>query len=88
MAHRRTCRTAHRAAQKFRHYDEEALRDLTARRRAGGATYLSAIRQRIEELERIMLADRAEPDLNRDAGWDPETLRDEVRRVAAPAPGD
>jgi voltage-gated potassium channel Kch len=80
--------TAQRAGHKFLRHDEEALRELTARRKADRASYLSAIRQSIEQLEQIMLADRAEPDLNRDDGWDPETLREEMRHLAAPAPGD
>jgi monovalent cation:proton antiporter-2 (CPA2) family protein len=80
--------TAERAAQKFVRHDEESLRELTEQR-ADRTTYLSAARQRIEDLERIMLADRAEPQLNRDSGWDPESLRDEVRRMgAAPAPAN
>jgi monovalent cation:proton antiporter-2 (CPA2) family protein len=94
--------TAQRAAQKFLRHDEESLRQLTRSRAADRTSYLSAARQRIEDLERIMLADRAEPQLDRDAGWDPESLREEVRRLglagppperpspsgAAPAPGD
>jgi hypothetical protein len=43
--------------------------------------YINAARQRIEDLERILLADLADPDLERDAGWDPETLREEVQRM-------
>ena len=33
--------------------------------------------RRIEDLERIFLADLEERDLERDTGWDPETLRTE-----------
>jgi monovalent cation:H+ antiporter-2, CPA2 family len=71
---------AQRAAQKFLRHDEESLRELTQRRQ-DGAVYINAARQRIEDLERILLADLADPDLERDAGWDPETLREEVQRM-------
>jgi monovalent cation:H+ antiporter-2, CPA2 family len=64
-----------RAAQKFLAHDEESLRELTRQRRETG--YFSAVRQRIEELEALLEADRAEPDLARDEGWDAEALRRE-----------
>jgi voltage-gated potassium channel Kch len=64
-----------RSAQKFLAYDEESLRELTHHRRETG--YLSAVRQRIEELEALLEADRREPDLARDEGWDAEALRRE-----------
>lgn len=64
---------SHRMAQQFRRHDEESLRELTAARRDTG--YLGAVRRRIEDLERMLRADRADPDLSRDAGWDAESLR-------------
>lgn len=67
-----------RAAQKFLEHDEESLRELTAQRRDVG--YLSAVRRRIEDLERMLRADRDEPGLSRDAGWDAESLREEFSR--------
>jgi CPA2 family monovalent cation:H+ antiporter-2/glutathione-regulated potassium-efflux system protein KefB len=73
---------AHRAGQRFRRHDEESLRELTAARR-DGTRYISATRQRVEDLERMFEADRAEPSLERDAGWDPESLRDEARGSGA-----
>ncbi len=69
---------AHRAAQRFLKHDEESMRELTDRR-SDRAVYLSAVRQRIEDLERMFEADRAEPALDRDAGWDAESLRDEAQ---------
>jgi CPA2 family monovalent cation:H+ antiporter-2 len=71
---------AHRAAQRFLKHDEESMRELTGRRR-DGSSYVSAARQRIEDLERMFEADRAEPELDRDSGWDAESLREEARRV-------
>jgi len=74
---------AHRAAQRFLRHDEQSLRDLTAER-GNDTAYISLARQRIEELERMLQADRAAPPLDRDAGWDPESLREEARGTAAP----
>ena len=69
---------AHRAAQKFRRYDEESVRALTGRRE-DRATYLAAARQRIEDLERQLLRDLQDPDVTRDFGWDAEPIREDVR---------
>jgi voltage-gated potassium channel Kch len=77
--------TAQRAAQTFLHHDEESLHEL-ARSRGDGNVYLSATRQRIEDLERIMLVDRGEPDRERDSGWDPESLREEARQLGGSPP--
>jgi monovalent cation:proton antiporter-2 (CPA2) family protein len=70
---------AERATQKFLRHDEESLRELTESRKKERSAYLSDARRRIEDLERMLLADLADPDLERDAGWDPESLRDDVR---------
>jgi monovalent cation:proton antiporter-2 (CPA2) family protein len=69
---------AHRSAQRFLRYDEQSVRELTERR-SDGAVYIDAARARIEELERVLRADLSGPGLDRDAGWDPESLRDEAR---------
>jgi monovalent cation:proton antiporter-2 (CPA2) family protein len=70
---------AHRAAQTFLKHDENALRDL-AKLHKDRKEYLNAAKEYIAELEAIIQADKAEPDLERDAGWDAETLREEVLR--------
>ena len=70
---------AERATQTFLRHDEESLRELTESRRGERSTYLSDARRRIEDLERLLLADLADVDLERDAGWDPESLREEFR---------
>jgi monovalent cation:proton antiporter-2 (CPA2) family protein len=72
---------AHRAAQTFRRHDERAQRELTAAR-TDRAVYLSAARERIVALERLLQLDLQARDLDADSGWDPESLRDEVRRGA------
>ena len=68
--------TAQRAGQKFLRYENESLRHMTDVHIEKG-NYISAARQRIEELERILRADREEQTLDRDAGWDSDTLREE-----------
>jgi voltage-gated potassium channel Kch len=67
---------AHRAAQTFRRHDEEGLREL-ATMRHDRKLYLSTARQRIEELEELLQGDLADQGETRDAGWDPESLREE-----------
>ncbi len=58
-------------------HDENALRELALIHK-DKKEYLNAAKQYIAELEEIIQADSAEPDLERDAGWDAETLREEV----------
>jgi hypothetical protein len=41
------------------------------------SVYLTAARQRIEDLEALLAGDLEDPDLDRDAGWDSEALREE-----------
>ena len=68
---------AHRAAQTFLKHDENALRDL-AKLHKDRKEYLNAAKEYIAELEEIIQADKAEPDLERDAGWDAESLIEDV----------
>jgi monovalent cation:proton antiporter-2 (CPA2) family protein len=70
---------AERATQKFLRHDEESLRHLAEWRNQGQSVYITEARRRIENLERMLLADLEDPDLDRDAGWDPDTLRTEAR---------
>jgi voltage-gated potassium channel Kch len=68
---------SHRAAQKFLRHEEESQRELTGRRKGGGTAYINAARQRIEDLERQLQADLNDPGLERDLGWDADSLRAE-----------
>ncbi len=82
---------ARRAAQRFLRHDEESLRQLTGERE-DRSRYLSVARRRIQDLERVLRADRERRDDDgRDSGWDAESLREEVRRgadaAAAPPEG-
>jgi monovalent cation:H+ antiporter-2, CPA2 family len=79
---------ANRAARRFRRHDEKALTEL-AEARADRSRYITVARGKIEELEQLLLADLREEGLQKDEGWDPESLREEMRggRVdAAPPP--
>ena len=67
---------AERAVEKFLRHDEESLRHL-AGWREDRSQFITEARRRIEELEQILRADMGEAELDRDAGWDPETLRAE-----------
>ncbi len=67
---------AHRAAQTFRRHDEHAVRELAAMRH-DQKLYLGAARQRIEDLEELLQGDLADPGEMWDAGWDPDSLRQE-----------
>jgi monovalent cation:proton antiporter-2 (CPA2) family protein len=67
---------ARRAADQFMRWDEKAMVELTQQRNDEGS-YLQAARQKIEDLERRMIADLEAVDEDRDAGWDAESLRRE-----------
>jgi monovalent cation:proton antiporter-2 (CPA2) family protein len=70
---------AQRAAQTFRRHDEEAVWEMAALRK-DKKSYINAARQRIRDLEQLLLADLEDHGEHRDAGWDAESLRREVGR--------
>ena len=72
---------AHRAARTFRRHDEEALRELAAMRH-DKSLYINTARQRIRDLEELLLSDLEDGGDSRDAGWDTESLREEYGRPA------
>ncbi|HEU4363908.1 MAG TPA: monovalent cation:proton antiporter-2 (CPA2) family protein [Candidatus Krumholzibacteria bacterium] len=72
---------AQRAAHKFMLHDERSMVELTERR-GDRASYINEARERIEDLEGRMLADLEHTDLDRDEGWDAESLRGEYGRNA------
>ena len=72
---------AHRAAQKFLRHDEESLRQLVEHH-AETSSFMSVARQRIEDLEQLLLSDVHREDLTRDMGWDAESLREEMKRYS------
>lgn len=68
---------AERAAQTFRRHDEASVRELAAMRQDHD-TYINAARQWIVDMERILQADLEDRGLERDMGWDVESLREDV----------
>jgi monovalent cation:proton antiporter-2 (CPA2) family protein len=70
---------AGRAARTFLRHDEESMRAL-ATVRGDRARYFSEARGRIEDLERVLLADLEDAGEARDLGWDAESLREDARR--------
>jgi monovalent cation:proton antiporter-2 (CPA2) family protein len=64
---------AHRMSRTLRKHDEQSVKDL-ARMRHDRKTYISAAKQRIQDLEELMLSELHRPE-ERDAGWDTESLR-------------
>jgi monovalent cation:proton antiporter-2 (CPA2) family protein len=75
---------ADRVARRFRRADEGALEELRAVRGDRDA-YLGVARRRIADLERTLLSDLAE-EKERDAGWDTETLRQDLFSRAPTTP--
>jgi len=67
---------AHRALKTFRRHDEASVEELS-RMRHDHKEYFSAARQRIQDLEQILLEELRDSGEYRDAGWDTESLRKE-----------
>ena len=61
------------------------MRELAAMRH-DQKLYLGAARQRIEDLEELLQGDLADSGEMRDAGWDPESLRQEFGGEAPAEP--
>lgn len=71
--------TANRLARTFLKHDEANLKKLASIRDPD--EYIIAAKNYIEELELIVQADTKDAALERDAGWDVESLREEIRGV-------
>jgi Trk K+ transport system NAD-binding subunit len=71
--------TAQRMARTFLKHDEQNLKRLASIRNP--EEYINTARQYIEELELVIQADGTGSSLF-DAGWDAETLREEVRSMS------
>ena len=67
---------AQRAAQTFRRHDEVALREL-AHVRNDRTAYINRARERIRDLEETLREELERHEVDRDAGWDAESLRKE-----------
>jgi voltage-gated potassium channel Kch len=64
---------ARRASKTFRHHDEESVRELRHLRHDRKA-YISEARQRIEDLEQLLLSEFHETDEHGDTGWDTASM--------------
>jgi hypothetical protein len=65
-----------RATKTFRHYDEESIEALRHHRH-DSKTYISYARQRIEDLEQLLLSELRDSEEHHDAGWDTTSMREE-----------
>jgi monovalent cation:proton antiporter-2 (CPA2) family protein len=72
---------AHRAARTFRRHDDESVR-LMKDTRGDRVEHINLARQRIADLERILLGDLKDEGLGRDEGWDVDSLREDVGGAA------
>lgn len=70
---------AQRAAKIFLNHDDHMLREIAEHRR-DRKSFINVVRQRIADLEALIQADAADPALDRDAGWDVDSLREEVMK--------
>ncbi|MEM8994264.1 MAG: monovalent cation:proton antiporter-2 (CPA2) family protein [Acidobacteriota bacterium] len=66
--------SATRSARTFRRHEVEGLAELYGLRH-DQKLYLSTAKQRVHDLERLLVSERGEGDENRDAGWDVESIR-------------
>jgi voltage-gated potassium channel Kch len=67
---------AYRASKTFRQHDEDSIDDLRHLRH-DQTSYISQARQRIEDLEQLLLSELQDREEHRDAGWDTESMREE-----------
>jgi monovalent cation:H+ antiporter-2, CPA2 family len=71
---------AYRSAMIFRKHDDNALKHLSAIR-DDHKQYINLAREKIEELEKFIEADIQNRNLDRDAGWDVESLKEEFKSL-------
>ncbi|RBL93288.1 monovalent cation:proton antiporter-2 (CPA2) family protein [Chitinophaga flava] len=67
-----------RAARTFFRQDEQTLKSLSALR-DDKKQYVNSMKERIEEMEKLISSDRIKTWLDEGQGWDAESIRDEVR---------
>jgi monovalent cation:proton antiporter-2 (CPA2) family protein len=67
---------AHRASKTLRQHDEESITELRHLRH-DRKRYISHARQRIEDLEQLLLSELHDIEEHRDAGWDTTSMREE-----------
>jgi monovalent cation:proton antiporter-2 (CPA2) family protein len=67
---------AHRVTKTFRYHDEDSINELRHLRH-DKKTYISHARQRIEDLEQLLLSELRDKGEHHDAGWDTSSMREE-----------
>lgn len=67
--------SAHRAAQAFRRYDDDAMKTLQSQRH-DMKQYVTGVREQIAQQEALLLADRELDPASGDHAWDSEEMRD------------
>jgi len=72
---------AHRSARLFRRRDDKDLQELGKMRHDRKAYFYSA-RNRIKDLERLLIKEHEGYDKTRDMGWDTTSLRQDVAKMA------
>jgi voltage-gated potassium channel Kch len=81
---------AHRVSRTFRQHDEDSIDELRHLRH-DQKSYITQARQRIEDLEQLLLSELHDTEEHRDAGWDTDSMREEFGKrkteTAAPAGG-
>lgn len=70
--------TAYRAGQNFIKYDQAALKDLASKRHDTG-DYITSVREKIEETEKLLGKDRHHDPSHADHVWDSEEMREALR---------
>jgi len=73
---------AHRASRTFRQHDEDSIAELRHLRH-DKKSYITQARQRIEDLEELLLSELNDREEHRDAGWDTESMREEFGKRKA-----
>lgn len=69
---------SHRAARTFLRQDERSLKGLSALR-DDKKLYVNTIKERIAEMEQLIASDKIKTWMDEGQGWDPESIRNEVR---------
>ncbi|HVI46735.1 MAG TPA: monovalent cation:proton antiporter-2 (CPA2) family protein [Chitinophaga sp.] len=69
---------SHRAARTFLRQDEKSLKGLSALR-DDKKEFLNIMKERVEEMEKLIASDKVKTWLDEGQGWDAASIRDEVR---------
>lgn len=71
---------AHRAAHRFKEYDEETVRILSQYYGTDEKDFLGQVRKRVQTLDELFETERSGPTRPEDAGWDRPKLNEDTKR--------